>query len=50
MNNLNRGKITKSQFVELKRNSRYQHNTNSAYDLNENGGFVADKDIILATF
>lgn len=45
MNLINRGKITKTQFLNERRNSNTSYNTGSAYDLNENGGFIADKKI-----
>lgn len=46
MNNTSSGKITKSQFISVKQNSRSQYPSSSGYDLNENGGFVADRRIM----
>ena len=46
MNNSSKGKITKLQFISVKQNSRSQYRVSNGYDLNENGGFVADRRIL----
>lgn len=43
MNPLNKGKITKTQFLIVKRENRSIYSSSSGYDLNENGGIVADR-------
>ena len=41
---MNRSKITKTKYSEITR-SKASYNTGNAYDLNESGGFKADRKI-----
>ncbi len=43
MTSNNRTKITKAQFLTELKKVKVEYNTRNAYDLNESGGFVADK-------
>lgn len=43
----NRKKVTKSQFLKELKESKTVTTTSNAYDLNENGGFVADQKLKL---